>query len=171
MPRGKRNSGKSVRQAPTQYDKCGEVIENMAKELIAHHHSHLATARIAYLYCNKEKKSQGRVTFATAGKLSPKAKALCEYDFVITIYHPTWVKLSDEEQKIVLDHELCHLMVDDDDESGETKYSIIPHDFEEFGEILQRYGDAGHLKRLVQIASSVKSNEEDFSDEVDLEDE
>lgn len=168
--RQRKNSGKSVRNVPEQYDMCGEVVQEMAKELIANYHSHLALAKIAYLYSNKEKKSKGKVTFAEARKVGKIARALCDYDFVIVIYHPTWVNLSDEDQRIVLDHELCHLLIEEDENTGEAKYKILPHDFEEFGDIIKRYGNKGHLSRLVELACNSVKEKESSEDFVDVDD-
>lgn len=144
MPRGRpKGSGKQVKAVPVQYDPCGEIVEDMAKELIPKYHSHLVNCEIAYLFKNKGITVRGRSAAATAEKCSPKVKALCNYDFLITICFEDWNNLSDAQKWAVLDHELEHCWVEEDD-SGETKCKILPHDFEDFGSILQRHGLYSH---------------------------
>ena len=151
----RKNKGKSTRTAPVQFDPAEEV-EKIAKKLIPKYHSHLATCRIAYLFKSKKMKAKGREVIATAEKISKKHHALSGYHFLITVAYPTWNDLSDKQKLAVIDHELEHCLVEDDEKTGEPKYSILPHDVEEFGSIIKRHGlyttDLVRLGRVVEDA-------------------
>jgi hypothetical protein len=151
----KKNKGKSVQAVPLQFDPA-EAVEEIAKKLIPKHHSHLVSARIAYLFKNKPMKSKGREVYATAEKISKKNYALCKHHFLITVAYPTWKDLSDKKKLAVIDHELEHCFVEDDEKTGEPKYSILPHDVEEFGSIIRRHGlyttDLVRIGRVVEDA-------------------
>ena len=134
-----KNSGKSTKAVPTQYDPAEEV-EKIASKLIAKHHTHLASCNIAYLFVNREMKKSGRVVVATAEKISKKQKALSKFDFLITVGFPTWQELSEPIRLAVVDHELSHCWVEDDEKTGETKYRTLPHEVEEFTGVLRRHG-------------------------------
>jgi len=148
-----------TKSIPLSFDKS-EAAEEMAKPLIANYHTHLVNCRIAYLYRNKPMNEGGRTVFAKAKKCSTEVKSLCEasggeaYDFYIIINYEVWNTLSDTQQRAVLDHELCHCWVEDDEKTGEPKYKILPHGLSEFSEILDRYGPEvfDDLKRFCELA-------------------
>lgn len=159
------NPQDASRPVPTSYDRA-ETVEELAKRLISKYHPHLANCKIAYLYKNKDMKSKGRVKIATAEKCSPKLKALTEYDFLIVVSFPAYNSLSDKQKRAIIDHELEHCWCEEDD-TGELTYSIIPHDVEEFGSIIQRHGlYYTDLEKMGRIVKSVE--EEDASPEVEV---
>jgi len=135
----KKNKGKSTQSVPVQFDPA-DAVEKIAKKLIPKYHSHLATCKIAYLFKNKPMKSKGREVIATAEKIAKKHHALSGYHFLITTSYPAWKELEDKQKLAVIDHELEHCFVEDDEKTGEPKYSILPHDVEEFGSIIKRHG-------------------------------
>jgi hypothetical protein len=105
-------------------------------------------------------KKGGRTIFATAEKCNTKVKALCTasggeaFDFAIIINYQEWNNLTDDQRKAVLDHELCHCKVEEDEKTGETKYVIVPHDLSEFALVLDRWGPEifEDLKRFCNLA-------------------
>ena len=151
----KKNKGKSTQAVPVQFDPADEV-EQLAKRLIPKYHSHLASAKLAYLFKNKSIKSKNREVVATAKTIGKDMHALSGYDFLITTAYPTWQELSDKQKLAVIDHELEHCFVEDDEKTGDTKYSILPHDVEEFGSIIKRHGlyttDLVRIGRVVEDA-------------------
>lgn len=180
MPRGRpKSSGKQVQQIPVSYDPAESVAE-IAKELIPKYHPHLVNSEIAYVFKNKEIKKGGKVVLATAEKCSPKVKFLSGgKEFVITVSFPSWQSLTDKQKRAVVDHELMHCLVDDDDESGEKKLIILPHDVEEFYSIIERNNlwkeDLVALGRVVKAQlngknTSVKVDEPEPEEDPDLSD-
>lgn len=91
--------------------------------------------RIAYLRSDKKKTSRGRTLFADTEKVSDKVKALAPYDFIITFYDPACAALPEDKMEILMIHELKHVGF----EPGKPP-SIIPHDVEDFRDIINVYG-------------------------------
>ncbi|MFA5132705.1 MAG: putative metallopeptidase [Candidatus Paceibacterota bacterium] len=161
---------KQVKNVPLQFDRADTVAE-IAKRLIPKFHTHLVNARIAYLFKNKEIKKGGKIVIATAGKCSPKENALAKYnngmsdvdvegfDFLLIVSYPVWQTLTDAQKLAVIDHELSHMLVQTDDESedGDTKYTIIEHDVQEFCSVIERHGL--YMKDLENFAEAVKNLE------------
>jgi hypothetical protein len=165
MPRGRpKNSGKQVEKVPISYDKCGEDVEALLKDLIRLHHSSLVNANFALLYKNKEMMKGDTIIFATVQAVGPKFKALTDFDFLITIPFPTWNQLGDTEKRMVLDHELCHCFADENEKTGDTKYKLLDHDFSDFLDIARRYGlnsvTCGKFADVLLALSSKKENED-----------
>lgn len=91
--------------------------------------------RIAYLYSDQEKKSSGRKVYADTEKVGDKAKTLMPFDFIITFYQPNCAALPPEKMELLMYHELRHVGFDLD-----GKCRIIPHDVEDFSDILEEHG-------------------------------
>lgn len=90
--------------------------------------------RIAYMMCSEPKKSASKVVYADCEKVKEKYKALVPYDFIITFYEPQVADLEADQMEILMWHELKHAGFD-----GE-KCKIIPHDTEDFKDIVRKYG-------------------------------
>lgn len=97
---------------------------------------HLNECNIGFLYSDKEKRSKGRRVFADTEKVNDKMKLLTGYDFIITFYLPNIKDISDRAKEIVMLHELKHVGYDVEDGSC----FLIPHDLEDFKEIVDEYG-------------------------------
>lgn len=154
---------KQQKQIPLQFDRA-EIPEQMSLDLIKKYHSHLINAKIAYLYKNKPMMKGGKTIFATAEKCSPKSKALITYagtgeafDFIITINYTEWQNLSDRQKAAVLDHELSHCLVQDNDETGETEFKLVSHDLEEFASIVSRHGL--YMDSISVMAQAIEDSE------------
>ena len=145
------HKGKSTKQIPVQFDSA-TAVEKIAKKLIPKYHSQLINCKIAYLFKNKAIKSKGKNVIATAKTIGKDMQALSGYHFLITTAYPTWKELSDAQKLAVVDHELEHCFVEEQD-SGEVTYKILPHDVEEFGIIIKRHGlyttDLARIGRVV----------------------
>lgn len=93
---------------------------------------------IAYLSSDLKKKDSGRIVHAQCELVSDKYKWGIPADFMITVFDPNVLGFSDEQMKILLFHELLHINIRYQD--GEEKYSINPHDIEDFRYIIDRFG-------------------------------
>lgn len=96
----------------------------------------LQYCRIGYLYADKEKKSKNKTTYADTEKVSDKMKALAPFDFVITFYQPSCKDLPADRMEILMYHELRHIGYD----ATEGNCWIVPHDLEDFKDIIEKYG-------------------------------
>jgi hypothetical protein len=132
---------------PIEIERADEVRQ-IAEELVAECHPHLADARILYVFTSQKRTSQGKLVLGKATKFSPMQKFLSSglesvedgFDFVITIYKDGWEDMSDATRRALVDHELCHCRRDGDKEDGEPNWSIQAHDVEEFRVIVERHG-------------------------------
>lgn len=150
-----------TKQEPTQFDPCGQEVVDMAKDLIRQFHSHLAIKTLKFLFINKPITRKGRTVAATAEKISDKIRAISDgTDFLVTISAPVWVDLSDDLKQYVLDHELSHCFVEEKDD-GEEKNKILPHDFEDFTDVIRRRGALTvEIQKLKEVLKKVNNKEE-----------
>lgn len=94
--------------------------------------------RIAYLSSQKEKTKNHRVIFADCFKVEDKYSWCCKYDFFIVVYEPNIVDFTEEQVTILIRHELHHVGIEYTDTG--LKYYVVPHDVEEFWEIIREHG-------------------------------
>ena len=97
-----------------------------------------AEIRIGFLKSWKEKKTGHRLVYGECIKPQEIYQDLLGYDFLIVIYEANAAALTLNQKKILMWHELLHVGIDD--ESGEPKYVVNPHDREEFDSIISRAG-------------------------------
>jgi len=163
-PKGSKN-GNHTEKVPVQYD-YAESVEEIAKELIPKYFSFLATASIAYLFVNKEITQKGKKTVATGEKISKKVKALCNKDFLITVSYPIWNELDQNTKKACIHHELNHFMVEESD-SGEEKFSILSHDYEDFFSTIRLFGKyRGEIEVLADVVNDIEKDKEEKTDDL-----
>lgn len=123
-----------------EYEISSEV-EAVARPLIEANHRHLLTARITFLFRDREWKTpEHRTILGRAAKRNELDKVLSEReeDFIVIIAKPTWDGMNDEEKRQVVDHELCHCGVFLSN-SGARKWILRKHPIEDFPENLARF--------------------------------
>lgn len=126
-----------------------EEVRAVAREIIAEHRPELTNVRIEYVFMDKVPNSKGKALWGRAKKKSgldatlasgiPMHYGQARDFFVIEIAERVWLAIPDEQKRALVDHELAHCFVDYDEE-GENVLSIMPHDVEEFNEIIARHG-------------------------------
>ena len=94
--------------------------------------------KIAYLSSDEPKKKDRRLIFAECCRVDDKYKWCCNYDFFIVVYEPNISWFTEEQINILIRHELHHVGIDYS--GSEVKYYIVPHDVEEFWEIINEHG-------------------------------
>lgn len=95
-------------------------------------------ARIVFLASDHEKKSKNKVICGECEKIPDKYKWCIPYDFSITIFEPNVERFTERQLRILILHELLHIGIEID--GNEEKYYVIPHDVEDFRDIIRRYG-------------------------------
>jgi len=113
---------------------AADLIKNEPK--LAHIRESQAT--IMYLSSEQEKKSSGKLVYGECEKVPDKYKWAIPCDFTITVFEPNVERFNTDQIRILLFHELLHVGIEYD--GNEEIYSTIPHDIEEFREIIDRYG-------------------------------
>lgn len=96
-------------------------------------------ATIVYLTSEKQKNAKGKVVCAECEKVPDKYKWSIPADFTITVFLPNVEGFSEEQKRILMFHELKHVGIVFNVDGSET-YSTVPHDYEDFKEIIDRYG-------------------------------
>ena len=97
-----------------------------------------STVQYIVLGSDREKKGKGKTIYGECEKIPDKYKWIIPYDFTITIFEPNVERFTEEQMRILLLHELMHIGIESD--GNEEKYFIVPHDVEDFKEILNKYG-------------------------------
>ena len=117
------------------YQKIGQQVMEEVPEL-----KHLLTddVRICFMASNQKKMAKGREVCGECIKVQDLYKAFCPYDFLIVFYDPNTTDFDDKRLKILAEHELLHVGVEEKD--GEMRYSIVPHDYDDFRQITKKYG-------------------------------
>lgn len=96
-------------------------------------------ATIVYLTSEQRKMSKGKKVCAQCERVPDKYKWSIPADYTITVFLPNIEGFSEEQKRILIFHELLHIDIDFD-QDGNDIYSVKPHDYEDFKEIIDRYG-------------------------------
>jgi hypothetical protein len=87
---------------------------------------------------DSERKKKGKLLYGECERVPAKYSWIIPYDFTITIFEPNVERFTEDQIRILLLHELMHMGIEKD--GNEEKYFVVPHDVEDFSEILERYG-------------------------------
>lgn len=129
---------------PQEYWSAVEV-RAIANELIYSEHTHLGSIRIDYVFLEEAPKAKGREVWGRAKLVSGLNAWLCRVDtsetepspfFVVEVAAKVWGVLPEMQKRALVDHLLSQLDVDIDD----SKLTVRPPDFEEFGGVIRRHG-------------------------------
>ena len=115
-------------------------IARMAEQIREKHHEHLEGAKIAYVIVPGSPKTKGKTVLGKCREITGIISLVTDADFIIQIPWLTWQGLTDTQRIAVLDHELSHYGADEDTETGAVTYCVLPHDVEEFKDIIARHG-------------------------------
>lgn len=133
--------------------------EQIGHQLVREHHPHLADAQILYLFTSKNMRAKGgAVVLANVRLLDPLARFISRdgtatdgYDALVLVNQASWPALAPAQRRALIDHELCHLVRDD-----EGRLGLVGHDLEEFAVIVRRHGlwapDIRHFAGAIQQA-------------------
>jgi hypothetical protein len=124
------------RQISGEYSSIGQELIEKEKSL---EYIKNSQATIIYLVSDNPKKSKGKDILAECERVPDKYKWCIPADFTITVFVPNVTMLTDEQKRILILHELFHVGITVN-ENGQEEYTTNPHDYEEFKEIIDRYG-------------------------------
>lgn len=102
--------------------------------------SHIKDAGITFtvLRSDRERITKRKLVYGECEKVPDKYRWKVKYDFLITVYDPNIIDFTDEQIDILLFHELKHIGADLS--RDEPTLYVVPHDIEEFYEIIERFG-------------------------------
>lgn len=92
---------------------------------------HIREYEVGFLYSDTEKQNNGCLVYADCTKTNGLLKYYSGYDFIITIYEPNVLDLTEEQLQILLYHELLHIGTDG---------KLRQHSVQDFHQILYQYG-------------------------------
>lgn len=142
-------------------------VTDLVDQLVPTTHPHLEDAPIVSVFRDTAVISGGRITLAKArliSGLNAYLAALASGDltghpefghsfFCIEVAADQWADLDDHQRLALVDHELCHLDIWEN-EDGERGLWIRGHDVEEFIAVARRHGAWGAaLRSLVNVCS------------------
>lgn len=121
--------------------------------IIEEHHAHLNGVRVEFVFMDKTPRSGGKEVWGRAKKISGLPAFLSSengmrsiYDsespqdyFVIELSEEVWERLTTKGRKALLDHELSHCEIVEDDK-GNVNLATVGHDITEFEGVLRRHG-------------------------------
>jgi predicted metallopeptidase len=115
--------------------------EALVEDLVPKYHQHLRSARIGCVARPKAGKRHGKTIYASIKRADDvlnvlRADDVGRFAYVIVVGHDAWEKLSADQRRIVIDHELCHAAGQD----PLGRWTLTGHDVEEFSAIIRRYG-------------------------------
>lgn len=135
---------------PRSQDYAERQAYAILRKLIKAVHTRLVQARIVLAWRDGWKPdADGHFKLAACRKASDVDYQLHGFDFVIEINREAWqaAEFSVEQQRALLDHELCHAEVRRDDlgevvldVDGRPAWRVREHDVEEFVEVVRRNG-------------------------------
>jgi hypothetical protein len=131
-----------------------EVAE-VARPLIEEFHPHLLGVGVEFVFLGKTPKSKGKEVWGRAKKVSGLPAFLFgvasngggeDYEdqppdlFVMEISEEVWRQLTPKRKRALVDHELHHMQIAVNEETGEVGLAIVEHDVTEFEGVLRRHG-------------------------------
>lgn len=98
-----------------------------------------SACKIIYLLSDKAKTKGGNTVFAQCEKVPDKLQWAINADMLVVIFEPNVENFSREQKYALMHHELLHINVKYS-KDGEESYGTRPHDYEDFKEIIDKYG-------------------------------
>ena len=146
-----------TREISEEYAKIAEKVIKAEKSLQIIRDSQVT---IVYLTSENKKTAKGKAVCAECEKVPDKYKWSIPADFTITVFLPNVEGFSEDQKYILMFHELLHVGIEFNSDGSET-YSTVPHNYEDFKEIIDRFGtdwslvleklDAGNMEDLDRI--------------------
>lgn len=132
-----------------------ETLEMLAKKLIPEHHPDLAEANIRYICRNTASKRSGKQVPGNVYKMQGKFKYLTKCDLVLEVALEVWNELQPNQRVALVDHLLTRCVGEENEETGDWKWSIIPPEIQEFPEVAERHGQWN--EGLVDMEKALRS--------------
>lgn len=117
------------------YSKAPPNVVDLVKEVVDAHHPELRWVRIGVIMRDTAAVKAGRTVYGDARKVTAMQQVFMNYDFILCFAADAWRTLTALQREALVDHELCHCTVDEDEVA-----SLVPHDIEMFEANFERYG-------------------------------
>lgn len=124
------------RELSPEYSAIAKEVIETEESLIDIRNSH---ATITFLTSETKKTNKGKNVCGECEKVPDKYKWSIPADFTITVFLPNVEHFTEEQKRILMFHELLHVGIEFNADGSET-YSVRPHNYEDFKEIIDRFG-------------------------------
>ena len=119
-----------------EWEEADPSVATIVRQIIREFHPDLLPLDIGVLYRSEPQKSKGREILANISKVNARLKPFLDYDLILWVSKPDWAgRLTEDQRMALIDHELCHVVIDDNEQ-----ITLVGHDIEEFREIIARWG-------------------------------
>ena len=125
-----------TRQISEEYAEIGARVIKREKSL---EYIRNSKATIVYLTSEVGKTHDGKKVCAQCEKVPDKYRWSIPADFTITVFLPNVEGFTEDQKEILMFHELLHVGILVNPDESES-YSTRPHDYEDFKEIIDRFG-------------------------------
>lgn len=114
-----------------------EEMKELAQEIIKEQRLDIFPAKVEYLtvYPNLSRTMASKII-----KTGKELKFFANLDYIIEISGEIWDVLDLNTKKILLEHQLRHILVIQNDKSGDWVYKIRKHDVQDFAKVISQYG-------------------------------
>lgn len=129
-------SKKKKTQTEREFTLCEEMKE-MAEDIIKSERLDVYPAKIEYLnvYPNISKTAVSKII-----KTNKELKFFSNLDYIIEISGELWDVLDKDNRRILLEHQLRHILIVQNDKTGKWVFKVRNHDIQDFGKIISNYG-------------------------------
>ncbi|MGE5400662.1 MAG: putative metallopeptidase [Ignavibacteriales bacterium] len=128
-----------------------EEMKYMAEEIIRTERIDVHPAKIEYVTVEP---NISKSTAAKCVKTGKELKFFSNLDYIIEVSGELWTALDKETRSILLEHELRHILVLQNDKSGDWAFKLKKHDIQDFGRIVSKHG-VDWIKRVKLCLSSL----------------
>ena len=118
-----------------EYEKIADQVIDGIDEL---HFIKELDIKVGYVKSYEEKVDKGKVVFADCRKVNEIYQCFIPYDFIITVYEPNAMELTQNQKKALLWHELKHIGINE--RTLALTYRLVPHEIEDFYSLVDRLG-------------------------------
>jgi len=127
---------KSIKNSNKEFQ-VSQELETLAEKIIKDEGMEIYPSEISYLlvYPNISKTVAGRCI-----RTGKELKFFSGKDYLIEISGELWDTLDASARKILMEHELRHIMPVMNNKTGEWKFELRNHDIMEFSSIIKKYG-------------------------------
>lgn len=119
-------------------------VYKLMHKLLRKDHPHLLSVieEIAIVFREKASKQGGCVILGKSKRAPPILAVLSDRkcQFIIELAADEWKDLTPDQKEALVFHHLCSLHIEEDEKTGDIKYSLLPPDFIGYAAEIKKYG-------------------------------
>jgi len=141
-----------------------DEVREIAEKVIKEKHIIIGPAKIKYVivYPNIQKTIMGRCI-----RSSKTLKFFSDADYIIEISGEVWDKLQDTTRKILVEHELLHILPIYNENKDKWSFKILDHDVQDFYKIINENGISWY-EEMRTLAKSIYDLKPEDSERIRL---